>query len=243
MAGALEWNINHGQRNARLFEIGHHYRLNGNKPVETRILTLGATGESREKNIYDTARDFSFANLKGDLDAIGALSGGFRWGPGGPEFLHAARRSKLFLGETEIGATGQLAKRVAEKLKLRQDIFLAELNLGPVYCAYYGVKNARHYEPLPRFPAVERDFSLLVADYVTFAEATKTIQSLGIAEIISIEAKDLFRGKNVPAGKYSLLLRVTFQSRETTLTDTQIAEFSATIISAMEKQLGAQLRT
>jgi phenylalanyl-tRNA synthetase beta chain len=243
MAGALEWNINHGQRNARLFEIGHHYRLNANKPVETRILTLGATGESREKNIYDMARDFSFADLKGVLDAIGALSGGFRWEPGGPEFLHAARRSKLFLGETEIGAAGQLARRVAEKFKLRQDIFLAGLNLGPVYCAYYGVKNARHYEPLPRFPAVERDFSLLVADRVTFAEATKTIQSLGIAEIISIEAKDLFRGKNVPAGKYSLLLRVTFQSRETTLTDTQIAEFSAKIIAAMEKQLGAQLRT
>jgi phenylalanyl-tRNA synthetase beta chain len=111
-----------------------------------------------------------------------------------------------------------------------------------VYCSYYGVKNARHYQPLPRFPAVERDFSLLLTDGTTFSEVTKTIQSLGIAEIISIEAADLFRGKNVPAGKYSLLVRVTFQSRETTLTDAQSAEFSARIIAALEKQLGAQLR-
>jgi phenylalanyl-tRNA synthetase beta chain len=242
MVAALEWNLNHGQRNARLFEIGHHYRLNGNQPVETRILTLGATGESREKSIYDAARDFSFADLKGELDAVGSLSGGFRWEQNGPDFLHAARRANLFLGEGEIGAAGQLAKRVADKLKLRQDVFLAELQLGPVYCSYYGAKNARHYQPLPRFPAVERDFSLLLTDGTTFSEVTKTIQSLGIAEIISIEAADLFRGKNVPAGKYSLLVRVTFQSRETTLTDAQSAEFSARIIAALEKQLGAQLR-
>src|ERR1700724_1640751 len=52
MAGALEWNLNHGQRNARLFEIGHHYRLNGSKPVETHVLTLGATGAARDKNLY-----------------------------------------------------------------------------------------------------------------------------------------------------------------------------------------------
>ncbi|GAC1627529.1 MAG: phenylalanine--tRNA ligase subunit beta [Candidatus Acidiferrum sp.] len=242
MAAALEWNLNHGQRNARLFEIGHHYRLNGSKPVETRILTMGATGESREKNLYEAARDFSFADLKGELDAVGALSGKFRWEQGGPEFLHVSRRGKVFLGDAEIGAAGQLAKRVAEKLKLRQDVFLAELELGPVYCAYYGVKNVRHYEPLPRFPAVERDFSLLLADGTSFSDVTKIIQALAIAEIISIEADDLFRGKNVPAEKYSLLVRVTFQSREATLTDAQTANFSGRIIAALEKELGAQLR-
>jgi len=70
----------------------------------------------------------------------------------------------------------------------------------------------------------------------------KTIQSLNIIEISSIEAADLFRGKNVPAGKYSLLVRVTFQSREATLTDAQTTDFSAKIISALEKNLSAQLR-
>jgi phenylalanyl-tRNA synthetase beta chain len=103
-------------------------------------------------------------------------------------------------------------------------------------------KEARRYEPLPRFPGVERDFSLLLTDGTKFSEVTKTIQSLGIAEITSIEATDLFRGKNVPAGKYSLLVRVTFQSREATLTEAQIADFSGKIISALEKNLGAELR-
>src|SRR5689334_19358604 len=53
MAAALEWNLNHGQRNARLLEIGRHYRLQGDKSVETSVLTLGATGEAREKGLHD----------------------------------------------------------------------------------------------------------------------------------------------------------------------------------------------
>ncbi len=250
MAAALEWNLNHGQRNARLFEIGRHYRLNGNESVETRVLTIGATGEAREKGLYDTARDFSFADLKGDLDSIGELCDGFRWEDGGAEWLHAARRGSVQLningsGEAKndsLGVAGQLARRVAEKLKLRQDVFLAELELDPVYAAMHAAKEARRYEPLPRFPGVERDFSLLLADGTKFSDVTKTIQSLGIKEISAIEATDLFRGKNVPAGKYSLLVRVTFQSREATLTEAQIGDFSGRIISALENNLGAQLR-
>ena len=251
MAAALEWNLNHGQRNARLFEIGRRYRLNGSEPVETRVLTIGTTGEAREKGLYDAARDFSFADLKGDLDSIGELAGGFHWDDGGADWLHAARRSSVKLNSvissearnlSSLGVAGQLARRVAEKLKLRQDVFLAELELDPVYAAMKAAKEARRYEPLPRFPSVERDFSLLLADGAKFSDVTKTIQSLGIKEISAVEATDLFRGTNVPAGKYSLLVRVTFQSREATLTEAQIGDYSRKIISALEKNLGAILR-
>jgi len=251
MAAALEWNLNHGQRNARLFEIGRRYRLNGSESVETRVLTIGATGEAREKGLYDSAHDFSFADLKGDLDSFGELAGGFRWDDGGADWLHAARRSSVKLNSvissearnlSSLGVAGQLARRVAEKLKLRQDVFLAELELDPVYAAMKAAKEARRYEPLPRFPSVERDFSLLLSDGAKFSDVTKTIQSLGIKEISAIEATDLFRGTNVPAGKYSLLVRVMFQSREATLTEAQIGDFSGKIISALEKTLGAQRR-
>jgi phenylalanyl-tRNA synthetase beta chain len=71
----------------------------------------------------------------------------------------------------------------------------------------------------------------------------KAISSLNIPEIASIEAADLFRGKNVPAGKYSLLVRIALQPRSATLTDPQINEISARIVAALEKELGAQLRT
>jgi phenylalanyl-tRNA synthetase beta chain len=249
MAAALEWNLNHGQRNVRLFEIGRSYRLLGSTSLETPILTIGATGEAREKGIYDTARQYEFADLKGDLDAIGALAGGFQWQEGGAAWTHAARRGTVHLGRSNpaphsaaLGVAGQLARRVADKFKLRQDVFLAEMELDSLYEEIRREKEARRYQPLPRFPAVERDFSLLLADGTAFSDVVKTIRSLRIGEITSIEAADLFRGKNVPAGKYSLLVRVTFQSREATLTDRQTSDFSLKIVSALEEQLGARLR-
>ena len=245
MAAAIEWNLNHGQRNVRLFEIGHHYRFVNGKSAESRVLTIGVTGTARAQGLYDSPREYNFSDLKGDLDAIGSLSGGLHWERGGPDWLNAARRGTIHLGKEgnqPLGVAGQLAKRVADKLKFRQDVYLAEIALGPFYCMYYGVKNSRRYEPLPRFPGVERDFSLFLADGVTFAEVTKAIESLHIPEITSIEAADLFRGKNVPAGKYSLLVRVTFQSRESTFTDAQINDFSGRIVEALEKNLGASLR-
>ena len=245
MAAAIEWNLNHGQRNVRLFEIGTHYRLNGSQSVETRVLTVAATGEAREKNLYDSARAYSFADLKGDLEAIGELAGGITWTTGttsGDVWCHAARHGGIALGGIGIGHAAQLARRVADRFKLRQDVFLAELQLEPVYAAIATGKEERRYEPLPRFPAVERDFSLLLADGTHFADVASAIRSLSIPELASMEPTDLFRGKNVPAGKYSLLVRVTFQSREGTLTDAQTADFSTRIVGVLEKKLGAQLR-
>jgi len=262
MAGALEWNLNHSQRNVRLFEIGSRYRLNGSQSEETRVLTIGATGLAREKNLYEAEREFSFADLKGDLDNLGELAGGLRWEEivaatdknstdvtanaavtASGEWLNPAHRGSIFLKAEPLGMAGQLSRRVAERLKLRQDVFLAEINLGALYCAYYGVKNSRRYQPIPRFPAVERDFSLLLPDGTPFSAVVKTISSLNITEMVSIEAADLFRGKNVPAGKYSLLIKISLHSREATLTDAQINDISKRIISALEKQLSAQLRT
>ncbi len=248
MAAALEWNLNHGQRNARLFEIGRYYRLEGNRSVETGVLTIGATGEAREKNLYELPREYCFADLKGALDEIGQLADGrgttgFQWRDGGPEWLHAARRGRIQLGNAELGMAGQLTRRVADRLKLRQGVFLAEIELAPLYSAMRSARTARRYEPLPRFPAVERDFSLVLADGISFAQISESIRSLNIPEIASIEAGDLFRGKNVPSGKYSLLVRVTFQSRESTLTEGQINHFVGKIISILEHRHGAQLRT
>ncbi|HKW36075.1 MAG TPA: phenylalanine--tRNA ligase subunit beta [Candidatus Acidoferrum sp.] len=266
MAAALEWNLNHGQRNARLFEIGRHYRLQGDKSVETPVLTLGATGEAREKGLYESAREFSFADLKGDLDTVGEPAGGLCWSAewssgsaqAAPTWLHAARRAQVSLeiaptggrssffdaqgGAAFLGEAGELARRLADQLKLRQPVFLAEIQLEPLYVAMEAAKGSRRYEPLPRFPAVERDLSLLLADGITFAQISESIRSLNIPEITSIEAVDLFRGKNFPAGKYSLAVRVTFQSREATLTEGQINHFVAKIISILEHRHSAQLR-
>jgi phenylalanyl-tRNA synthetase beta chain len=126
--------------------------------------------------------------------------------------------------------------------KFRQDVLVAELKLEPLVTGVETADAVRPFKPLPRFPAVERDFSLVLADGVTFAQVVEIIRSLQIAELESIEAADLFRGGQVPAGKFSLMIRVKFQSAEATFTDVQLNDFSARIVAALQEKLGATLR-
>jgi phenylalanyl-tRNA synthetase beta chain len=256
MLRAMEWNLNHGQRNLRLFEIGKTYQLRDGEPVETQVLTLGATGMAQEKTLYEAARALGFADLKGDLDLLGVLAGGLVWQPGGASWLDASRRGQLALRragakaaqgsdliELDVfGMAGKLARRIADLYKFRQDVFVAEMKLEPLVAAVEAADAARRFKPLPRFPAVERDFSLLLADGVPFWQINQAIRSLAIAEIESIEAADLFHGGQVPAGKFSLMIRVKFQSAEATFTDAQLNDFSARIVAALQEKLGATLR-
>jgi phenylalanyl-tRNA synthetase beta chain len=101
---------------------------------------------------------------------------------------------------------------------------------------------AARYKPLSRFPAVERDFSLVLADGTSFARIEEAIRALGIAEVSSIDAVDLFRGKNIPDGKFALLVRVRLESRQATLTEAQLTDFSSRILATLEQKLGATLR-
>jgi phenylalanyl-tRNA synthetase beta chain len=243
MISALEWNLNHGQRDLRLFEIGRKYELRDGEPVETPVLTLGATGLAREKTVHENAREFGFADLKGDLDRIGELAGGFAWQSGGPGWLAGGRAAQVVLGGTAgLGVAGQLARRIADQLKLRQDIFVAELQLDLLLSGIESARAALRFKPIPRFPAVERDFSLVLSDGISFAQVAGAIRGLSIPELQGIEAADLFRGGQVPAGKFSLMICVRFQSATATLTDAQIGEFSSRIVSALQGQLGATLR-
>jgi phenylalanyl-tRNA synthetase beta chain len=258
MVNALEWNLNHGQRNLRLFEIGKAYELRDCEPLETPVLIIGATGLAREKTIYEPAREFEFADLKGDLDRIGELAGGFSWLNASVDWLAASRSAMVHLlrdtyfsaderpivatSGFHLGCAGQLARRIAEQFKLRQDIYVAELRLEPLLTGIEAAHAAARFVPLPRFPAVERDFSLVLADGVAFAQVAGTIRALGIPELQRIEAADLFRGGQVPPGKFSLMIRVTFQSAQATLTDAQLSDFSSRIVTALEQKLGATLR-
>jgi len=97
------------------------------------------------------------------------------------------------------------------------------------------------YEPLPRYPGVERDFSFVFDDGVAFEKITAAVNQLGISAVRQLVTVEIFRGDNVPAGKYSLLLRIQFQSSERTLREDEVAGWSTRIIGALEG-LGGKLR-
>jgi phenylalanyl-tRNA synthetase beta chain len=142
------------------------------------------------------------------------------------------------LNGTPVAHFGQLHPEVAAARKLKQDVYLAEVLIEPLY--EFDLRMPR-YQKLSRYPAVERDFSFLFEDSVSFVQIDAAIRTLGIAELRAVAPAEIFRGGNIGASKYSMLVRTTFQSHERTLRDDEISGWSTRIIDAL-KALGGQQR-
>jgi len=132
---------------------------------------------------------------------------------------------------------GQLHPEVAGARKLKQDVYLAELYLDRVY--RHELRQVR-YQPISRFPAVDRDFSFLFENAINFERIRAAVDALHIGELCSFFPAEIFRGGAVPAGQYSVLLRAEFQSVEHTLRDDEVALWASQIIEALRKLGGTQ---
>ncbi len=238
---AMAWNVNRGQRHLRFYEIGKAYTLRDHKFSERRVLTLAATGLLREKSVHEAEQPCDLFTLKGAVEAV--LE---RFNLPAPSFracntsvFHPAQRADVLCGDKQFGVLGQLGPELAAQFKLRQDAWLAELDLHALYAA--GLR-PRRFQPLSRFPAVTRDFSLVLENTVSFGAVREAMEALKIAEMVSVAPGDRFRGGSIPAGRYSLLIRVVFQSSERTLTEEEIRGFCERVVQALEKKLGASLR-
>jgi phenylalanyl-tRNA synthetase beta chain len=118
-------------------------------------------------------------------------------------------------------------------------VFVAELFLDRLY--EHDLREPR-YRALPRYPAVERDFSFVFADSVMFEQIDQALSKLRLGELRSFVPVEIFRGGNVPAGRYSILLRAVFQSSERTLREDEVGRWSEQIIKALQA-LGGILRS
>ena len=140
-------------------------------------------------------------------------------------------------GET-VAYFGQLHPEQAAARKLRQEVYIAEVMLERLY--RHPLREPR-YQRISKFPAVERDFSFVFDDGVTFERFQSAVAELRLAELQSFIPAEIYRGEKVGAGKYSVLLHAEFQSQERTLRDDEVAQWSAQIIARLEA-LGGVLR-
>jgi len=236
----LAYNLNRGSGDVRLFEAGNVFEAENAGAAELRRICVGASGSAVGQNVHQTARPFSFFDLKGDVETLLHLlqHDTLAFDTQTAEYYHPGRSARAVMDGAAVAQFGQLHPETAAKRKLKQDVFIAELYLDRLY--QHGLREVR-YEALPRFPGVERDFSLVFADAVKFSQIRQAVTALRLREMRSFVPAEIFRGGAVPAGKYSVLLRTTFQSDERTLREDEVAQWSTQIIKALEA-LGGRLR-
>jgi len=239
MLNMLAYNLNRGSENVRLFESGNVFEASGEKSVEMKRISIGATGSAIETGVHQAARPFSFFDLKGDVESLLAPFGHWTlyYDAQTADYYHPGRSARAVMDGATVAQFGQIHPDVAAARKLRQDVFVAEIYLDRLY--QHDLRQVR-YEALPRFPAVERDFSFVFGEGVEFEKIRQSINELGITELRSFVPAEIFRGEKVGAGKYSILMRAKLQSSERTLRDDEVAQWSGQITKALEALGGVQ---
>jgi phenylalanyl-tRNA synthetase beta chain len=240
MLNMLAYNLNRGSDNIRLFETGSVFEAEYGTAAELRRICVGASGSAFSPTVHQPARPFSFFDLKGDVETILHLlqHDVLVFDAQTAEYYHPGRSARAVMDGATVAQFGQLHPETASKRKYKQDVFIAELYLDRLY--QHGLREV-HFEALPRFPAVERDFSFVFADAVIFDRIHKAVAALQISELRGFVPVEIFRGGAIPASKYSLLLRAMFQSNQRTLREDEVARWSAQVVKALEA-LGGTLR-
>jgi phenylalanyl-tRNA synthetase beta chain len=240
MLNMLAYNLNRGNDNLRLFEAARIFQASGQQTQELKRICLGATGTALPANVHQPARPLSFFDIKGNIETLLAFfhHNALCYDPQTADYYHPGRSARAIMDGEVVAQFGQLHPEIAEARKLRQDVFIGELYLDVLYKR--GLRELS-YQPLPKYPSVERDFSFIFADSVIFEQIERAVRSLGLSKLKTFVPVEIFRGGSVPTGKYSILLRATFQSNERTLREEEVAEWSSQIIRALEG-LGGTLR-
>jgi phenylalanyl-tRNA synthetase beta chain len=247
MLDMLAWNLNRDSQNVRLFEMGRVYEMRLGEPVR---LCLGATLAAVRGSLpVDWALDVSkgeqaasaeaFRSFKGDVENLLAplASSELSFDRETAEYFHPGRSARALMDGTMVAQFGQIAEGVKAGRKLRQDVFLAEIDLEQLHAI--GLRTIR-FAPLGKYPAVERDFSFVFGDDVEFDAMRRGVMGLSIPYLREFRPVEIFRGGTIGAGKYSILLRVKLQSDEGTLRDEQVAGWSSQIVGALQALGGVQ---
>jgi phenylalanyl-tRNA synthetase beta chain len=253
MTAMLAHNLNRDVREVRLFEQGAIFTGSAAEVVESPSLSLGLTGELPATRVH-SAKDVGIFELKGVVESLLSLfaaspdalatsaAAGLTFAASAPAWLEPGRCATALLDGKPIACFGELAAAKREARKLRQAVYLAEVDLEALYKLPLRRATARE---LSRFQAVERDFSFTFADAVPWRTIAEAVGALAIPELTRVAPVEVFRdakASSVPAGHYALLLRCVFQSRERTLREDELTEWSSRLIATLTA-LGGTMRT
>lgn len=243
LLAALRHNLNHGVRDVRLFETGRVFAkmTPGELPAERETLALIATGGVVEAGCAQAVTETDFYDLKGAVEAAATAMNI------GPLVFEAANVRHLQPGQAAlmsladvgvVGSIGRLAEAVAATYKFRQSVYVAELDLTQLLSsAELGV----HYHPLPRYPSVVRDVTLLLDRQVSVGELLHEIATKNVADCRGAAFVGTYEGKNIPAGKRTVTLRVEYRADDRTLRDEEIEARQRDLIDSLLQKYSAQL--
>ncbi len=241
LIAALLNNVSRQQNEMRCFEIGVVFDMQDGSLRERSSLAGLVMGECGALNWSEPTREYDFYDMKGDLEALFAhLSLPLNVVPETMHALHPGKSARLYLGERAIGWMGVLHPALAESFDVDAEVMLFEVALDILDST-----ERRRYKTISKYPRVRRDLSLLVDETVCASEievVTRKAMAKASHLLQSFDWFDQYTGEQVPAGKKSLAIALTFQDAARTLTEQDITPLIESVIAALEEKLPIHVR-
>lgn len=224
-------NERHGQFHAQLFEIARVY-LSADKTVPEN---------QAEPRMLGLVSGRSFQELKGVVEQLAG-----RINPSAtvavrpfesPQFV-PGRGAEVLLNGTFWGWLGELDRSVTSQLDLRDAVTIAELDLSVLESNADLVPKFRE---LPTQQASTRDLNFVLDEQVNWSAVEETVRKAGGKLLESVSFGGQYRGKQIPEGKKSYLITVSYRS-DRTLTSEEVEAAQQAVIAACSKELAATLR-
>jgi phenylalanyl-tRNA synthetase beta chain len=226
----------------RLFETGSVFTPRGERHAVGWVMT-GA----RADHWSHPSEPLDFFDGKGVAEVLArALGGAVHARAVDVPWFVRGRAARLIAadGTTEalMGFVGQIRPEIVAARGLGESdaVVGGEIDLDALVAA--GAGTARGVAPVPRFPSIVRDLSIVIDERLPAAAVRGTIRSSAPPTLVDVREFDRYQGRGVPPERVSLSMRLTFRAADRTLTDAEVQEAVDAIVAALAGEHGAVLR-
>jgi phenylalanyl-tRNA synthetase beta chain len=237
-------NIRRGERSIRIFEISSVF-LHSTRNLPYEILKLSAIYlKDRNETVWQEKHD-GFYDLKGALENIfldlKIKDYSFHKDMDVKEpYLHPGKSCVIKINEHVAGYLGTLHPEVAEDFDVYPETNIMELDIDKIL----SLKRPQTvYQPLPKYPYIERDIAIIVPNNIPVSDAESAILHVDSHFIESVRLFDIYEGKPIPKGKKSLAFSIRYRAVDRTLTDEEVKGIHTNIIKRLQDTLNAELRS
>jgi phenylalanyl-tRNA synthetase beta chain len=231
LLAVLKTNLNVKNSPCRIFEIADTFVPTGQKdalPLEQTKLTLVSDGSLSDLRgvieglVKTVDRDAEMLFIPADL-------------------LWVQAGAQIIVNGKTIGSAGIVSRAVSEKFDFKDLApVAAELDFESLLSLHKGIVKTK---PIPRFPAIQRDLSIVVDENTRWTDIHDAVKRKAPAELEKIQFVGIYRGKGIPSGKKSVTLSLRFRDEDGTLTHDAVDRFQADILQSLADSVNAELRT
>ncbi len=239
----LSYNQKRQQSNLSFFESGLVFTADENSEngVDQKPMLGGVfAGNTHAEHWSIANKPVDFFDIKGIVEELLGLGGGlveFEFVASQHIAFHPGICASIVLGQEVIGTLGAIHPKFEKKLGLGGRTFAFELMLDKI-----NKRNIPEVLPISKFPAIRRDLAVIVSDQINTGKLLKSIEKIGISNLVSLNLFDLYTGEGIGDGEKSLALSIWLQSVDKTLEDQEIQDTVDKVVTHLRDNFSAALR-